>query len=84
VRVAASFTQSRTPLSLRPTPSWPPSPQVWGLACGWVGAFDEAAVRGVLGSEGDERPIALIPIGYPAKLPQETPRRPLTEMVRRL
>ncbi|MGC8854218.1 MAG: hypothetical protein ACP5OY_04805 [Halothiobacillaceae bacterium] len=41
-------------------------------------------MRGVLGSEGDERPIALIPIGYPAKLPQETPRRPLTEMVRRL
>ncbi|MGK0674132.1 MAG: nitroreductase family protein [Halothiobacillaceae bacterium] len=55
-----------------------------GLACSWVGAFDEAAVCGVLGCEGEERPIALIPIGYPAELPQETPRRRLTEMVRTL
>lgn len=55
-----------------------------GLACGWVGAFDETAVRDVLGCEGDERPVALIPIGYPAELPQETPRRPLAEMVRTL
>jgi nitroreductase len=55
-----------------------------GLACGWIGAFDEAAVSTVLGCEGDERPIALIPIGHPAELPQETPRRPLAEMVRKL
>jgi len=55
-----------------------------GLACGWVGDFDEAAVRGILGCESDERPIALIPIGYPAELPQDSPRRPLAEMVRTL
>ncbi|HET19493.1 MAG TPA: nitroreductase [Chromatiales bacterium] len=55
-----------------------------GLACGWVGSFDEEAVCGVIGCGADERPVALIPIGYPAELPQETPRRPLGDMVRTL
>lgn len=54
-----------------------------GLACGWVGAFDDAAVCEVLGCDADLEPVALIPVGYPAELPQETPRRPLKEMVSR-
>lgn len=55
-----------------------------GLACGWVGSFDDDRVRAVLGCDTSLTPIALIPIGYPAELPQETPRRPLSEIVTRL
>ncbi|MEW6764211.1 MAG: nitroreductase family protein [Pseudomonadota bacterium] len=55
-----------------------------GLACGWVGAFDEAAVRAVLGCDARLQPVALIPVGYPAELPQETDRQPLSEMVTRI
>lgn len=52
-----------------------------GLSCGWIGDFDEQALARLLGCTAEERPIALIPMGYPAELPQETPRRPLAEMV---
>lgn len=51
-----------------------------GMGSTWVGSFDEQAVKGVL--HDDERvPIALLSVGYPAELPDPTPRRPLGEMV---
>ena len=51
-----------------------------GMGSTWVGSFDEQAVKDVL--HDDERvPIALLSVGYPAELPEPTPRRPLGEMV---
>ena len=36
-----------------------------GLGACWVGAFDEAKVKGVLGLGQNLRPVVIIPIGYP-------------------
>lgn len=35
-----------------------------GLASCWVGAFDEAKVREILGLPSNKRPLTLLPIGY--------------------
>lgn len=51
-----------------------------GLGACWVGALDEAAVARVIGAKG-LRPIAIMPIGWPAERPARTPRRPLSELV---
>lgn len=52
-----------------------------GLASTWVGQFDEASVRSLLGADAGLRPIAMLAIGYPAEIPQATPRRRLNEVV---
>jgi len=52
-----------------------------GLATVWVGAFDEEAVRRALGADRDLRPVAVLPIGYPAEEPEITGRRPLESLV---
>jgi len=49
-----------------------------GLGAVWVGGFDEKEVASVLGIP--VRPIALIPIGYPAEEPVRKERYP-TEML---
>ncbi len=43
-----------------------------GLGTCWVGAFDEEQVRGCLNLPAHLRPVAIIPVGYPA---DETTRR---------
>ncbi|HNQ88817.1 MAG TPA: nitroreductase family protein [Verrucomicrobiota bacterium] len=53
-----------------------------GLASCWVGAFDESQVKEVLGLPAAERPVAMLPIGYPAETPPRTPRRWLTDLVK--
>ena len=53
-----------------------------GLGSVWVGAFDDAAVKRVLKAQGDWRPVALLPIGYPAETPAPTSRRPLDELAK--
>ncbi len=45
-----------------------------GLGACWVGAFDENSVRKVLGIPSEIRPVAIIPIGYPAEEPSASPR----------
>lgn len=40
-----------------------------GLGSVWVGAFDESGVCKILDLPGNLRPVALIPIGYPALIP---------------
>jgi len=35
-----------------------------GMAACWVGAFDEAALKAVLGLGEDLRPVAVVPLGY--------------------
>ncbi|HLC34156.1 MAG TPA: nitroreductase family protein [Anaerolineales bacterium] len=53
-----------------------------GLACVWVGAFDEGAVRQAVGAPGEWTPIAILPIGYAAETPPVSPRRNLSDLVR--
>jgi len=52
-----------------------------GLATVWVGAFDEEATRSALGADRALRPVAVLPIGYPAEEPEITGRRPLERLV---
>lgn len=45
-----------------------------GLATVWVGAFDEDGTAKALKLPGHLRPVAIVPVGYPAEYPF-TPRR---------
>ena len=51
-----------------------------GMGSTWVGYFDEAKVRAVLGLEPGLVPIALVSLGYPAELPEPSSRRRLDEV----
>ncbi len=53
-----------------------------GLGTCWVGAFDEDGVREITGLPRDHRPVAVIPLGFPAEDPPPPPRLPLEELVR--
>lgn len=52
-----------------------------GLGTCWCGAFDEAKLSEILNLPEDMRPVAIIPVGYPANEPAATERRPLEEIV---
>lgn len=52
-----------------------------GLGTCWVGAFNEAKTRKLLNTPLNVRPVAIIPVGYPAEAPKPERRRPLTEIV---
>jgi len=52
-----------------------------GLGTCWVGAFDEKRAAGVLSLPADCRPVALIPVGYPAQEGRERPQRPVEDVV---
>jgi len=52
-----------------------------GLATCWIGAFDEEEVKRILKVK-NLRPIALLPIGYPAEKPIITKRKSLEELVK--
>ena len=45
-----------------------------GLGACWVGAFDEARVVRILGLPDYERPVVIIPVGYPDETPETPPR----------
>ena len=55
-----------------------------GLGCVWVGAFDDSKVLQVIGASETLKPIAIIPIGYPAELPEATPRRGVNRLVHKV
>ncbi|WP_457550493.1 nitroreductase family protein [Archaeoglobus sp.] len=48
-----------------------------GLGAVWVGAFDEVEVMNLLGIPDYARPIAIIPVGYPAEEPKRRERYPI-------
>lgn len=52
-----------------------------GLGNVWVGAFDDEEVRRVLKLPKFLRPIAILPIGYPAERPEFVGRRSLEDIV---
>ncbi len=54
-----------------------------GLGSVWVGAFDEEKAVKALGVPAHIRPVAMLPIGYPAEKGVHRRRLPLSEQVHR-
>lgn len=52
-----------------------------GLSSCWVGGFDEEKIKRVLGLPERLKPIAVIPVGYPAEKPGKTSRKDLEEII---
>jgi len=52
-----------------------------GLGSCWIGAFDEASATEAVGVPPGVRPVALLPIGYPAEAPRARPRRAVSEVL---
>jgi nitroreductase len=55
-----------------------------GLSSVWVGAFDEAKVHEIIGAPQDERPVAMLPIGYADGEPRLRDRRPIDSIIHRI
>jgi nitroreductase len=54
-----------------------------GIGSCWVGAFNEGKVRQLLVLPEHVRPLAVIPLGYPAEEPGKPERWPLRDFVHR-
>jgi nitroreductase len=52
-----------------------------GLGTCWVGAFSEGEAREILHVPAGIRPVAMIPVGYPAESPPPRHRRSLKDIV---
>jgi len=52
-----------------------------GLGSSWIGAFDEEAVKSLLGIPEEIRPQAIVALGYPKEVPQKPPKYPLETVV---
>lgn len=52
-----------------------------GLGTCWVGAFREDEARKILNIPEGVRPVAIIPVGYPAESPSPRSRRHLKEII---
>ncbi len=54
-----------------------------GYGTCWIGAFDQARVKEVLGVPEEMEVVALTPLGVPADRPEPRPRQPLEEFASR-
>lgn len=52
-----------------------------GLGTCWVGAFREEEAREILKIPHGVRPVAIIPVGYPAEVPTARTRIPISQIV---
>ncbi|WEU39888.1 MAG: nitroreductase family protein [Candidatus Odinarchaeum yellowstonii] len=52
-----------------------------GIGSCWVGAFSEKTVEKILSLPEFIRPVALIPLGYPAEMPEKPLRKPLNSII---
>lgn len=52
-----------------------------GLATVWVGSFDDREVQNVIGAPEGHIPVAILPIGYAAEIPEPRSRRPPLDLV---
>ncbi len=52
-----------------------------GLGTCWIGAFREEETRKIINCPTHMRPVALVPVGYPAESPSARPRRSAGEIV---
>lgn len=55
-----------------------------GLGACWVGAFDEDAASRALALPPRTRPLAMVPVGHPARTPYPTRREPFEKFTTRL
>jgi len=55
-----------------------------GLGSVWVGAFDQEGVKRAVPVEEGLIPVAILPIGYPAEVPERRSRRRLEDLVIRI
>ncbi len=51
-----------------------------GYGTCWIGAFDEAKVKEILGIPEQYKVVALTPVGVPGEAPPPRPRKPLEEI----
>ncbi|HBG07800.1 MAG: nitroreductase [Geobacteraceae bacterium GWC2_58_44] len=51
-----------------------------GLGTCWMGWYDEAAIKNVLGIPAGIRVVGVTPLGYPDQEPKQRPRKDLTEI----
>ncbi len=52
-----------------------------GIGSCWVGAFSERTVSKILSLPDFIRPVAIIPLGYPAETPEKPSRKPLSSVI---
>lgn len=52
-----------------------------GLGTCWVGAFHEQEVSEILDLPDNLRPVAIVPVGYPEKIPKPTSRLSVKDLV---
>ncbi|NIR61305.1 MAG: nitroreductase [Gammaproteobacteria bacterium] len=52
-----------------------------GMGSTWIGNFDDAGMSAMFELDPEVRPVAMLSVGYPAELPDLTPRRRLEELV---
>lgn len=52
-----------------------------GLGTCWVGAFDEEKIRKILNLPENLLPIAIIPVGFPEKIPPMPPRKEKEKLI---
>lgn len=52
-----------------------------GLGTCWLGSFDEAKVKEILGIPEKVRVVAITPLGYPAESPSPRPRKDLKDIL---
>ena len=55
-----------------------------GLATVWIGAFDPAMVRELIGAPRRQTPVAILPLAYAAERPEPKERRALEDLVHEL
>jgi len=55
-----------------------------GLASAWVGAFNEDKASQILNLSSHLRPLAILPLGYPAESPSPPSRRSVKEISRKV
>jgi len=54
-----------------------------GLGTCWIGAFDEYMVMDILHIPAGERPVAMVPIGYPDEDPVMPQRMDMNKIIHR-
>lgn len=54
-----------------------------GLGSCWIGSFDQEKAKGVLGVPDAVRIVELMSLGYPARVPAASARKPLAELIGR-
>ena len=52
-----------------------------GLGTCWIGAFSEEETAKILKVPNGVRPVAVVPVGYPAESPAPRNRRPISQIV---